>query len=563
MIFSIVVVGLADLILGYFAYGRFLDSRLGVDPTRPTPAHALRDGVDFVPARPAVLLGHHFSSIAGAGPIVGPIIAAAAFGWLPAVLWIVLGSIFIGGVQDYSSLMASIRHKARSVADMAREEISPRARVLFLLFVWFALVYVIVVFTDLTAATFAQDPGVASSSTMYIFLAVVLGLLIYRFGVSLARASAVLVPLVFVSVWAGQALPLHLPVGDPGRTWSFLLLGYCLIASVLPVWSLLQPRDYLSSFLLYVCLVGGVVGVVLGGGRVPEGTERLPALLSFHDVNLGLLFPAMFITIACGACSGFHSIVASGTTAKQLSSERQARPVAYGSMLLEAVLALLAIGAVILVGPAAAKGQAPTVVFGAAIGRFFSAFGIPRALGTHFGALAVSTFLLTTLDTCTRLARYALEELLKVSKRTVAGLVLASVATLALPLLMTQITLHLPDGTPAAAWKVIWPVFGATNQLLGALALLAVTAWLRNSGRHWLFVAVPAVFMLSVTLVALTQLVIRYRPQTLVGGISAALLLLALVLLFEAARQFLMTPAGARREVGAAPSSAVARSTEA
>jgi len=538
MIFGIVFTGLAILVLGYFIYGRFLDGRLGVDPGRPTPANLQRDNMDYVPAKPAVLLGHHFSSIAGAGPIVGPIIAAAAFGWLPAVVWVVLGAIFIGGVQDFSSLVASLRHKARSVADMAQTEISPLARMLFLVFVWFTLVYVIVVFTDLTAATFAQDPGVASSSGMYVGLAVILGLLIYRTGVGLGKASLVMVPLVFVAIWAGQHLPLALTAGDPKKTWSFILLGYCLVASVLPVWILLQPRDYLSSFLLYVCLIGGVVGVLLGGGRLVEGTERLPALLTFHDANLGLLFPAMFITIACGACSGFHSIVASGTTAKQLAKESHARPVAYGSMLLESVLALLSIGAVILIGPTVAKGQAPTVTFGLAIGRFFSVLGVPHSLGAHFGALAVSTFLLTTLDTCTRLARFTLEELVRLRQRTKVTIVLASAITLALPLFMTQVQLHLPDGTPAPAWRVVWPVFGATNQLLGALAMLAVAAWLRNSGRKWLFVALPMAFMFAVTLVALGQLVWRYRPSTLVGGISTALFLLAAILLVEAVRQF-------------------------
>lgn len=538
MIFAIVFTGLGVLVLGYLFYGRFLDRRLGIDPSRPTPAHEYRDDIDFIPAKTAILIGHHFSSIAGAGPIVGPIIAAAAFGWLPSVLWIVIGAIFIGGVQDYSSLVASLRHRASSVAAMAKNEISPLARVLFLLFVWFTLVYVIVVFADLTSATFSHDPGVASSSMIYIFLALALGLLVYRMGIGLGRASFVFVPLVFVTIWIGQQTPLTLPLEDPSKAWSFILLGYSLIASVLPVWILLQPRDYLSSFLLYVCLLGGLAGVLLGGGNLPEGIERVP-LFDFHDTSLGMLFPAMFITIACGACSGFHSVVASGTTAKQLSNEHSARAVAYGSMLLEALLALLAISAVILIGPTAARGQAPTLVFGHAIGKFLSTFGVPASLGSHFGALAVSTFLLTTLDTCTRLARYTLEELLHLPRRNVGTVILATVGTLILPLILTQITLRLPDGTPAPAWRVIWPVFGCTNQLLGALAMMAVTVWLRNAGRRWVFVAVPMAFMFTVTMVALGQLVLRYGLQTLVGVIAVCLLVLALVLLFEAARHVL------------------------
>ncbi|MEW6748007.1 MAG: carbon starvation protein A, partial [Planctomycetota bacterium] len=521
---------------------------LGVDATRPTPAHTQRDGIDYVPAKPAVLLGHHFSSIAGAGPIVGPIIAAAAFGWLPAMVWVVLGSILIGGVQDFSALIASVRHEARSIADLAKREISPLARTLFLVFVWLALVYVIVVFTDLTAATFTAEAGVASSSVMYIFLAVMLGLLVYKTRVGVGRASVVFVPLVFVSVWLGQELPLDLPVGDVRHTWSVLLLIYCFVASVLPVWFLLQPRDYLSSFLLYACLLGGVLGIFAGGGVLAEGMEPLPGIRTFRDANLGLLFPAMFITIACGACSGYHSIVASGTTAKQLSSERHARPIAYGGMLLEGVLALLAIAAVVMCGAAGCKGQAPTVVFASGIGRLFAAIGIPHSLGAQFGALAVSTFLLTTLDTCTRLARYVLEELLRIPRRRVWMMALATAATLALPLVLTQITLRLPNGNEAPAWEVIWPVFGATNQLLGALAMLAITAWLRNLGRGIAFIALPMTFMFLVTLVALLQLVWRYKPSSIVGGIATGLLVLAVILLVEAVRQVLRGPAGARRE---------------
>ena len=536
MITTLVLGGTAFLVLGYLLYGSFLARRLGVDPGRATPAHTMRDDLDYVPARPAVLFGHHFSSIAGAGPIVGPVIAAAAFGWLPAALWVALGAVLIGGVQDFSSLIASIRHRARSVADIAREEISPVAHTLFLLFVWFTLVYVIVVFVDLTSATFVEDGGVASSSVMYIALAAAFGLLAYRRGVAIGKASAVFVPLVFVGIWAGQRLPLALPFADPGQFWDLVLLGYCLLASVLPVWLLLQPRDYLSSFLLYACLLGGLIGVVAGGGALPAGVTPLPALVAWNDANLGLLFPAMFITIACGACSGFHSIVASGTTAKQIASERDARPIAYGGMITEGVLAVLAIATVMLVGAEAAHGQEPTLVFANGIGRMLGALGVDPALGAHFGALAVSTFLLTTLDTCTRLARYVLEELLRLRRGSRAAVVGATLATLALPLVLTQVTLHLPNGQPAPAWRVVWPVFGATNQLLGALAMLVVTAWLRNQGRGHAFVALPMVFMFGVTLVALAQLVWRYGPTTVVGGIGALLFALAVVLLVESLR---------------------------
>lgn len=537
MVTGLVLSGAAVLALGYVVYGRFVARRLEVDASRATPAHTLRDDLDYVPARPAVLFGHHFSSIAGAGPIVGPVIAAAAFGWLPALLWVAFGAVLIGGVQDFSSLIASIRHQARSVADIARAEISPLAHTLFLLFVWFALVYVIVVFVDLTSATFVQDPGVASSSVIYVVLAFAFGLLAYRRGVAIGKASAIFVPLVFVGIWVGQRAPLPLPVGDPGQAWDLLLLAYCLAASVLPVWLLLQPRDYLSSFLLYACLAAGVVGVLAGGGALQPGVTPLPALVTFDDASLGLLFPAMFITIACGACSGFHSVVASGTTAKQLASESHAKPIAYGGMLTEGLLAVLAIAAVIVVGGQAARGQEPTLVFARGIGHMLSALGIDPALGVHFGALAISTFLLTTLDTCTRLARYVLEELLRLPRGNRVAVVAATLATLVLPLLLTQMTLHLPDGQPAPAWRVVWPVFGATNQLLGALAMLVVTAWLRNQGKRHAFVAAPMVFMFSVTLVALAQLVWRYGPASLIGSIATVLFVLAVVLLVESLRK--------------------------
>lgn len=539
MIFGIVISGVVIFIAGYFIYGRLLEKWLGVDPSRPTPANTESDAIDYVPAKPAILIGHHFSSIAGAGPIVGPVIAAAAFGWLPPVIWVVAGAVLIGGVQDFSSLIASLRHKARSVAEMAKKEISPLARILFLVFVWLTLVYIIVVFVDLTAATFAHEPGVATSSSIYIILAIGLGLTVYRARAKLGIASLIFVPLVFLGIWAGQYLPLILPVADARMTWSVLLLVYCFAASVLPVWFLLQPRDYLSSFLLYACLLGGVFGVILSGGQLPSGVEPLPAVVALHDANLGWIFPALFITVACGAISGFHTIVASGTTAKQLSNERHARPVAYGSMLLEGVLALLAITAVIIVGSAASKGQAPTLVFGQGIGYLFSTFGIPATLGTHFGALAVSTFLLTTLDTCTRLARYILEELLKLTRAKIGSILLATFITLLLPLILTQVTLRLPDGTPAPAWKVIWPVFGSTNQLLGALAMMAVAAWLRNTGRKRMFILIPMIFMFGVTLAALAQLCLRFGITSIVGFVATILFVLAVVLLIEGVRQML------------------------
>jgi len=530
MLVAILVVAIVAYALAYRYYGAFLDRTFGIDSRHETPANTRYDGVDYVPAKTPVLAGHHFSSIAGAGPIVGPIIATAFFGWLPAVLWILIGSILIGGVHDYSSLVVSIRNGARSIAQVARRLMSPTAHRLYLIFIWLAMVYVLTAFIDLTALSFTQDGGVASSSAMYIVLAVALGLLAYRAKMSIMKLSIVFVPVVFFTIWLGQQIPFGQPAaiahGDPKTTWSMILLVYCFVASITPVWVLLQPRDYLSSFLLVACIVGGLGGIVFGGNAL-----HATAFTGF-DTNIGYLFPALFITIACGACSGFHSIVASGTTSKQLANERNARPVAYGSMLVEGLLALISVSTIAVVGGTLA-GHKPTLVFAQGMCTFLSTFGVPHALGSTFGLLALSTFLLTTLDTGTRLARYIFEELFGVwgMKAHVAS----TAITLALPLWFSLTQFTDAAGNPVPVWRAIWPVFVATNQLLGALALLTVTVWLRRTGRRSAFTAVPMVFMCAVTLLALSQLVV-HEGHSIIGVIAALLLLLAIVLIVEAVR---------------------------
>ncbi len=532
MLLAIIIVAIVLFVIAYHTYGRFLDRQFDINADNQTPAHTDYDGVDYVPARTPVLMGHHFSSIAGAGPIVGPIIAVSFFGWLPAVLWIIIGSILIGGVHDYSALVISIRHKARSIAQVAKTLMSPTAHKLYLAFIWLAMVYVLTAFVDLTALSFAQDGGVASSSSMYIGLAALLGFLVYRRKFSLTKLSFIFVPLVFISIWLGQQAPLAQPAaiahGDPKTTWAVILLGYCFIASITPVWALLQPRDYLSSFLLVACIVGGLGGIIFGGHSLDA-----PAFHGFNT-NIGYLFPALFITIACGACSGFHSIVASGTTSKQLDDERNARPVAYGSMLVEGLLALISVSAVVVVG-GTLSGNPPTTVFAQGMGTFFESFGVPKLLGTSFGLLALSTFLLTTLDTGTRLARYIFEELFDIGG--MKGHVIATLITLALPLWLALTQYHDAAGNPIPVWRAIWPVFGATNQLLGALALLTTGVWLKRTGRRIMFVVLPMLFMFAVTLLALTQLVI-HEGFNVIGSISGFLLVLAVILIVEAARAF-------------------------
>ncbi len=525
-------VAAAIFAVAYFTYGRqFLQKAVGTDHSSPTPSHTHYDGVDYVPAKAPVLLGHHFSSIAGAGPIVGPIIAAAAFGWIPAFLWILVGAIFIGGVHDFTSIMASIRHRARSVGEIAALYMSPLSYRLLLLFIWLTLCYVLVVFLDLTSVTFAKSGGVASSSMIYIVLALLFGLTVYRWKVSILRASLIFVPLVFVAIDAGQQIPLTFGFlgANASIAWDAVLLIYCFAASVTPVWILLQPRDYLASYLLYAAILVSVLGIVFGG--LPA---VYPGFVTWNDPHLGPMFPILFITVACGAVSGFHSIVGSGTTAKQLNSEKDALTIGYGGMLLEGMVAVIAVITVLIVPLGHAAG-APTQVFAFGMSRFFSALHMPGELGTQFGLLAISTFLLTTLDTCTRLCRYVFQEFFAMKNK--AGRFVATFVSLVLPAVLVLITFKDPaSGQVIPAWKAIWPVFGATNQLLAALALMVVAMWLQAVGKKVWFVVVPMAFMLVMTVWSLIILVAAPGTTAVVRWVAGFLLALALILAFEALR---------------------------
>jgi carbon starvation protein len=537
MLILIFLSALLIFALAYRFYGRFLEKQYGIDDSRKTPAHTDYDGVDRVPAHAAILLGHHFSSIAGAGPIVGPIIAALAFGWAPALLWILLGAILIGGVHDFSALVASIRHKARSIAEIAKEYVSPLAYKLFLTFIWLCLVYVITVFTDLTSATFVGDGGVATSSLLFMVLAIGFGLSVYRFKLPVWLASLIFVPMVFVVVWLGQQIPIRaeqMPLcfgNDPAKTWDLILLCYCFVASVTPVWILLQPRDYLSSYLLYASVLGGLVGI-LGGGFVLQ----YPAFIAWSNPKIGALVPMLFITVACGACSGFHSVVASGTSSKQISKESDARVVGYGGMLIEGLVAVIALTTVIMLstGDPLTK-KTPLEVYGSGMSRFLSVVGIPANIGFSFGLLALSTFILTTLDTTTRLGRYIVEEFFNC--RGKAARYVATLATLAAPAVLVLITLKDAQGNPIPAWKIIWPVFGATNQLLAGLALLVIVMWLKKSGRNVFFALLPMIFMVVMTVWSLVLLLGQYG-LSVIGIIAGVLLALAVLVIMESIRTY-------------------------
>ncbi len=487
----LIAIAVVGFVVAYTFYGRYISKRLGVDPKQATPAHTMRDNVDYVPAKTPVLLGHHFASIAGAGPIVGPI-TAAVFGWVPVFLWIVLGSIFIGAVHDFTSIVASIRHKGQSIGVVIDQQIGRRGKQLFLIFSWSTLVLVVAAFAILVANTFVEKPPVGTASVFFILLAVLFGLSIYRMNAPLVIATAIGVALLLFCVWMG----FQLPIGLSSQTWTWILLFYIFAASVLPVWLLLQPRDYLNSFLLYMVLAGAFIGILL-----KHPTITMPAFIAFNDHELGLLFPILFVTVACGAISGFHSLVGSGTTAKQLNRETDAKPVGYGGMLIEGVLAVIALITVATIIGGNFRGN-PIKIFAEGVGSFVARLGIPEQVGVTFAALALSAFALTSLDTATRLGRFAFQEFFRSDKPSSWQTVLTN------RYVATFFTV-LPGGILAfsGSYKAIWPIFGSANQMLAALALLAGSVWLANKGQKNGFLRYPMYFMFAVTLTALVILV--------------------------------------------------------
>ncbi len=545
MIAALVVTVSVLLGVAYVVYGRFLSRTMRVDDSHPTPAHTQGDGMDFVPAKSSLLIGQHFSAIAAAGPIVGPILAAMWFGWLPALLWIVLGAIFIGGVHDFASLLASVRQRGASVGELVRQHMSHRSYVLFLSFVWVALVYVIAAFTDITANTFmvvsqgtAFGPGVAVSSFLYILLAVALGLLLRKVKVNLTWATVVFVPLVLFIIWYGPRAPQGLLqwLGTfTVKEWDLIILAYCFVASLAPMWALLQPRGYLGGWLLYLTMGTALCGALFGGLPVQYPAVNLEGLRSAQN---GLwLMPVLFITIACGACSGFHGIVSSGTTSKQLDKESDARPVGYGAMLLEALVAVLAIATVMILAPGDAMlKQDPNLIYASGLAKYLGWVGVDFTLALAFALLAFATFVYDTLDVCTRLARYVLQEL--TGFNGLFGAVFATSATLALPLLILL-------ATKEKGYVAAWPIFGTSNQLMASLILLAVSVWLRKEGRKAWFTLVPMAFMLVMTLWSLVlqilplvkRLVSGVGPMPaamlISGGVGFLLLVLTLWLLAE------------------------------
>ena len=520
----LLIISIAILVVGYIFYGRWLAKKWGVDPSKETPAHTMEDGVDYVPAKAPVLMGHHFSSIAGAGPINGPI-QAAVFGWVPVALWVLIGGIFFGGVHDFGSLFASVRNKGKSIGTVIEDSIGLKAKRLFIIFAYLTLLLVVAAFASIVANTFkatflengavdiaasSANASTAMISIFFIVLAIFFGFFVYRRNAPLGISTIIGVALIAIAMVVGLKWhPLYLSY----ETWMIICGIYILVASVTPVWILLQPRDYLSSFLLYGMMILAVVGII---GCHPS-IDTMPAFTGFKDTlaptgsSLGYLFPALFVTIACGAISGFHSLVGSGTTAKQLNREQDAQPIAYGGMLIESALAIISLCAVAYIWKDYADGTTvvPTAVF---------AGGLSAMLGELFGSgaqsityslliLAVSAFCLTSLDTATRLARYMFQEFWMKPGESIKDMTGAR-KVLTNPYVATAITVVIGIALGMTGYAKIWALFGAANQLLAALGLLAVAAWLGKIGRNNKMFIIPMVFMLLVTLTSLVFTII-------------------------------------------------------
>lgn len=514
LIFAIII-----FLLAYKFYGSFVERRLGVDQSIETPSHTMSDGVDYCPAKRSILFGHHFSSIAGAAPIVGPIVAAA-YGWLPAFIWIIAGGIFLGAVHDFSSLIASVRNKGRSIGEVLGMNVNKGAKKLFLIFLWFTLILVISVFIDISSKTFVAEPGAGTSSILFIPLAILFGLMIYRLKTPVGITSIIGVALLFACMVLGW----HFPIVLESSSWNWILLSYIFIASVIPAWLLLQPRDYLNSFLLYALVIAGCFGMLFSSPSID-----MPAFISFNDPDLGFIFPILFVTVACGAISGFHSVVASGTTAKQLDNEKDAKLIGYGGMLVESFVAILALMTAMILSKGsyseALRSSGPVAIFANGIGGVLQIFHVPIERGTSFAALAVSAFILTTLDTATRLARFAFQEFFE-GKSFLSNRFIATSITIAVAGYLAF----------TGQWKAIWPVFGAANQLLAALALLAVSAWMAKRGLKNGFLKIPMVIMAIITVCALGVLIYKNFMDNNIALLSAGILLmiLAVVLLWKA-----------------------------
>lgn len=537
---SLLVAGVAVflLLLGYIFYSRKVKQWIGLDDNQITPAVEINDGVDYVPAKHwTILFGHHFASIAGAAPIIGPVIACLFWGWLPALIWIVVGGILFGAVHDFVALVMSLRHQGKSITTVTESVMGKPAKVLFGAFALLALILVVAVFAAVAGKTLASTPQVVIPTFGLILVALVVGFLMYRAQLPVLLCSLIGVVLLFGLIIAGYYLPISLPVANPTSFWTVILLIYGMIASVTPVTMLLQPRDHLAGAVLYLGMFFGFFGLIL---TRPE--MKAPAYISFATTK-GWMWPMLLVTVACGALSGFHSLVASGTTSKQVRRMSDARVIGYGAMILESALAVLAVIAVTagLYWKSAPEGLEGFIfqdvfekggwikAFGTGYGRLTSVFFGVGGLGALIGITMLKTFIMTTLDTATRITRYLCNELLgetlgigpMKNKYVAVAFVGVSSGWLAL-----------------GNWKAIWPVFGAANQLVASLVLIVASVYLLMRKRNFVFTAVPAGIMLVTTIAALGYQAYDFataeQPNRLLAVVSVILIFLAIFLVYTA-----------------------------
>jgi carbon starvation protein len=555
----IVLLTLITFTLGYVGYSRYLARFVDLDDDRETPAHKYRDGQEYVPSQRPVLLGHHYSSIAGGAPISGPITAVAAFGWLPAILWIAIGNPLFGAMHDFMSLSASVRHEGKSIGYVIGEYVGERGKDMLLWFAFLTIILVLAAFAFLIGAVLDAFPQAATASVLYIALAILFGLYLYQFDLPFLPGAILFTAGIFAGVWVGLQYPLalvsrpELPAGTiallgDGSNWMWLPLAetvnpnmaawvvvtvlYAFAASVLPVWVLLQPRDFLTSSLLYTGVGGMVLGVIVAsivgfspvtidiasagieGITVSSLTTQVPAVKSLLTSPVGPVFPFLFVTIACGTISGFHSLVSSGTTAKQLNKESDARSIGYGAMLGEGLLAVTAVIAVSIVTGAGESLVSALVTFPAGGGALLTVFGIGTVAAATFIGLVFVSFLLTSTDTAARLGRYMLEEVVGTPETRPQEL--AANRYVSTGIIAVGGYILVGSGT----WESIWPLFGAANQSLAALALLAATVWLANwdESKQLISTGVPMVFMLVITVIALLWIALLRNPADILAG---------------------------------------------
>ncbi len=531
---ALIVVFISGILFctGFLIYARRLERLWQIDSTRPTPATTKYDGIDYVPAKHwTILFGHHFASIAGAGPILGPVIAAMFWGWLPALIWIVLGSIFLGGVHDFSALIISLRHGGKSIADVAQRVFNFKSKMVFAAFIFLTLILVMAVFAAVTARTLINQPKLVIPTFGLILVAILLGIMMYKWKWNQIIATILGIILLLGLLILGNYVPVALKVANPLTLWIVILLLYAFIASVLPVNILLQPRDYLSTFILFFGLFFGYLGLIITHPQM-----HTPAFITWK-ANQGHLWPMLCVIIACGAISGFHSLIAGGTTSKQLTNEKDAKIIGYGGMILEGILAILALICVTAGLYWTGKAGQTRLVYpqlmktGDWIGTFSAGFGqitkpIFGTLGSLIAAVMLNAFVMTTLDSATRINRYITEELfgegLKIKIFRNRYFSTAIIIAVALWLALSN-------------WRAIWPIFGASNQLVAALVLVVISAYLIGAKRPAKLTIYPAIFMLITTLTALIWQGIKFFRQenVLLFIISCLLFILSVFMIKE------------------------------